>query len=192
MFHEWRRSSWILDYRCLKICNLTFCFSSYPDKVKSITISLWASASYGTVKSTHAGLHWHTCMRCLLHFCRSARNSSSFTSRSSSSSSSSRLRLDCRRCEHFREWRPSLVESDRSTSLLTPSCSQHTLTIQTSYHVYNCYNPEMTTITYVYRFASIQQTVTMATRSAMTGKGRPILSPANISELSVFVRNCVL
>ena len=32
-------------YRCLNICNLTFLFSSYPNKVKSITISLWASDS---------------------------------------------------------------------------------------------------------------------------------------------------
>ena len=49
--------------------------------------------------------------------------------------------------------------------------------------MYNCYNPKMTTITYVYRFASIQQNVTMAMRSATTG---------NIQELRVFVRNCVL
>ena len=37
--------------------NLRFNFSSYPNKVNSITISLWASDSYGTVKYIHGGLH---------------------------------------------------------------------------------------------------------------------------------------
>ena len=40
----------ILDfglYRGLKMCNLRCLFISYPNKVKSITISLWASDSYG-------------------------------------------------------------------------------------------------------------------------------------------------
>ena len=32
-------------------------YNSYPKKVKSITISIWASDSYGTVKSIHGGLH---------------------------------------------------------------------------------------------------------------------------------------
>ena len=52
----------ILDfgrYMCLKKCNPRFLFSSYTNKVKSITISLWASDSYGTVKSIHGGLHYH-------------------------------------------------------------------------------------------------------------------------------------
>ena len=48
----------ILDvgpYRCLKICNLRFVFSSYTNKVKLITISLWASDSYGKwQKSPHS------------------------------------------------------------------------------------------------------------------------------------------
>ena len=34
-------------YRGLKNCKLRFLFSSHPNKVKSITISLWASDSYG-------------------------------------------------------------------------------------------------------------------------------------------------
>ena len=33
-------------------------YFSYPNKVKSFTISLWASDSYGTVKSIHGGLHY--------------------------------------------------------------------------------------------------------------------------------------
>ena len=40
----------ILDfgpYRCLEMCNLRFLFRSYPNKIKLITISLWASDSYG-------------------------------------------------------------------------------------------------------------------------------------------------
>ena len=40
----------ILDfgpYKCLKMCVLRFLFSSYRNKGKSITISLWASDSYG-------------------------------------------------------------------------------------------------------------------------------------------------
>ena len=44
-------------YTCLQICYLKLLFSSYPNKVKSITISLWVSNSYGTVKSMHGGLH---------------------------------------------------------------------------------------------------------------------------------------
>jgi len=50
----------ILDsgpYSCLKICNLIFLFSSYPNKVKS----RWASDSYGTVKSIHGSLQYNVC-----------------------------------------------------------------------------------------------------------------------------------
>ena len=45
-------------HRYLKKCNPRFLFSSYPNKVKSNTISLWASDSYGTVKFIHGGLHY--------------------------------------------------------------------------------------------------------------------------------------
>ena len=45
--------------RCLKMCSrVRFLFSLYPNIVKSITISLWASDSYGNEKSIHGGLHY--------------------------------------------------------------------------------------------------------------------------------------
>ena len=52
----------ILDvgpYRCLKICNPRLLYISYPNKAKSITISVWASDSYGTVKFIHGRLHYY-------------------------------------------------------------------------------------------------------------------------------------
>jgi len=42
-----------------KKCNPIFWFSSHQNKVKSITISLWASDSYGSVKSILGGLHYY-------------------------------------------------------------------------------------------------------------------------------------
>ena len=56
LYFPWMRAA-ILDfgpYRCLKMCNPRFLFSSYTNEVKSITISLWAS---NPVKSRHGGLH---------------------------------------------------------------------------------------------------------------------------------------
>ena len=49
LYFKWVTAD-ILDfgpYMCLKMCNPRLLFISYPSKVKSITISLWASDSYG-------------------------------------------------------------------------------------------------------------------------------------------------
>ena len=49
LYFPWMTAA-ILDfgpYRCLKMCNLRFLFSSYTNEVKSITISLWASNHTG-------------------------------------------------------------------------------------------------------------------------------------------------
>ena len=48
---------YIGPYRCLQIRNLRFSFSSYPNKVESIIISLRASDSDGTAKSIYGRLH---------------------------------------------------------------------------------------------------------------------------------------
>ena len=60
----------ILDfghYRCLKMCNLRVLFSSYPNKVKSITISLWASDSFGKYIPVYTTTSVARCVVCSRH-----------------------------------------------------------------------------------------------------------------------------
>jgi len=63
------------SYRCLTKCNPRFLFRSYPNKIKSITISLRASDSYGIVKSIYGGLHNNTNVDFVVHALQSSSHS---------------------------------------------------------------------------------------------------------------------